>query len=434
VKEKKKEWPADKVERWPTHKLLAYQRNARTHSEEQVGQIARSMQEFGWTVPILVDEGGIIIAGHGRVLAAAKLGYPEVPVMVANGWTEAQRMAYRLADNQIPMNAGWDTDMLRVELTELGKLDFPLDLIGFPDLELVQFMASPVPDNDPDAEVEPPGVPISREGDLWVLGGHRLLCGDSTQKTHVERLCGPARPHLMVTDPPYGVEYDPDWRNRADRANGKPYGAGAIGKVSNDDREDWSDAWKLFQGDVAYTWHPASARQFAHFASLVEAGFEIRMQIIWAKQQFPIGRGHYHVKHESCWYAVRRGKTGHWQGARDQTTVWEINKSHKSETGHSTQKPIECMKRPIENNSKIGDSVYDPFCGSGTTIIAAEMTKRKCLAIDIDPAYVDVAVLRWQTFAEAEAVLEETGQTFAEVQEDRLNPKKAKRGKKGRII
>lgn len=423
-------WPADKIERWPTHKLLAYQRNARTHSDEQVEQIAASMREFGWTVPVLVDEGGIIIAGHGRILAAGKLGIGEVPVMIAKGWTEAQKMAYRLADNQIPMNAGWDEDMLRIELTDLAKLDFPMDLIGFDDVELVQFMATPKTGNDPEDAPEPPTAPISKTGDLWVLGSHRLLCGDSTDKTHVDRLLGSAKPHLMATDPPYGVDYDPNWRNEADRANGKPYGASAIGQVNNDDQPDWREAWKLFPGEVVYAWHPAGAMQVDHYEALVSAGFEIRMQIIWAKSHFPIGRGNYHVQHEPCWYAVRKGKTGHWQGARDQSTLWQIPKPQKSETGHSTQKPVECMKRPIENNSKPGEWVYDPFMGSGTTIIAAEMTNRKCCGLEIDPAYIDVAVQRWQTFAEKEATLEETGQTFAEVQAERTAKPKPKSRRK----
>ena len=421
-------WPADKIEKWPTRKLLAYARNARTHSDEQVDQIAASMKQWGWTNPVLVDEAGIIIAGHGRTLAAAKLGISEVPVMVARGWSEADKMAYRLADNQLALNAGWDQEILRVELTELGKMEFDLSLIGFDDVQLVQFMATPGTGNDPDEEIEPPAVPISRDGDLWVLGGHRLLCGDSTNKTHVDRLLGSARPHLMVTDPPYGVDYDPDWRNRADRANGKPHGDRAIGKVTNDTQTDWSEVWKLFTGDVVYAWHPGGATQIDHYDALIAAGFEIRTQIIWVKSHFPIGRGNYHVQHEPCWYAVRKGKNGHWQGARDQSTLWAIEKPRKNETGHSTQKPVECMRRPIENNSKPGDWVYEPFMGSGTTIIAAQMTNRKCAGLEIDPGYIDVAVQRWQTFAEQEATLEETGETFAEVAKKRTaKPAKAKR-------
>jgi DNA modification methylase len=231
---------------------------------------------------------------------------------------------------------------------------------------------------------------------VWLLGRHRLVCGDATSEVDVSLALAGVRPHLMVTDPPYGVDYDPDWRNRADRANGKPYGARAIGLVSNDKRADWRDAWVLFPGDVVYAWHPPGAMQVDHFNALVAAGFEVRMQIIWAKSHFPIGRGNYHVQHEPCWYAVRG--TSHWQGDRKQTTVWQIDKPMKSETGHSAQKPVECMRRPIENNSSPGQAVYDPFVGSGTTIIAAEMTGRTCHAIEISPTYCDVALLRWQAF------------------------------------
>jgi len=269
---------------------------------------------------------------------------------------------------------------------------------------------------DPDDAPELPVSPVAVSGDLWVLGRHRLLCGDATDKDDVERLLEAERPHLMIVDPPYGVEYDPDWRNRADRKSGRPIGARATGRPANDHRSDWSAAWELFPADVVYQWHAglhASDTQHA----LEEAGFEVRAQIIWAKHQFVIGRGHYHVQHEPCWYGVRKGASGHWKGDRSQSTIWNIDKPLKSETGHSTQKPVECMLRPIENNSKVGDAVYDPFVGSGTTIIATEMTGRHCYAIEIDPKYVDCAILRWQHFMGEKATLD--GRTFAEVKDAR---------------
>ena len=228
--------------------------------------------------------------------------------------------------------------------------------------------------------------------------------------------------HLIVTDPPYGVDYDPDWRNRADRANGKPNGARAIGRVENDGRSDWSDAYALSPSDLAYVWVPAGPPQFEFWRTLSGSGFEIRMPIIWAKQHFSIGRGHYHVQHEGCLYAVRKGKTEHWNGDRTQTTLWEIDKPRKSETGHSTQKPVECMKRPIENNSQAGDAIYEPFSGSGTTIIAGEMTGRRVIAIELSPAYVDVAVERWQNFTGQKAINEATGQPFERAEIHRLRP------------
>jgi DNA modification methylase len=218
----------------------------------------------------------------------------------------------------------------------------------------------------------------------------------------------------MVTDPPYGVEYDADWRNKAMRADGTAIAGRATGKVLNDDKADWREAWALFPGDVAYVWH---AGLFAGVVadSLVACDFKLRSQIIWAKSNFAIGRGDYHWHHEPCWYAVREGKTGHYGGDRKQTTLWQIAKPQKSETGHSTQKPVECMKKPIENNSSPGQAVYEPFSGSGTTIIAAEQTGRCCYAIELNPAYVDVAVKRWQEFTGQQATLEATGETFETV-------------------
>lgn len=217
----------------------------------------------------------------------------------------------------------------------------------------------------------------------------------------------------MVTDPPYGVNYDPDWRNRAKRAGSmKAYGASSIGTVANDDRADWQDTWSFFPGQVAYVWHGALHASLVA-ESLKKAGFDIRAQIIWAKQHAPISRGHYHWQHEPCWYVVRKSANGNWQGDRKQTTLWHIANSNafggqdkENATGHGTQKPVECMRRPIVNHTNVGQAVYDPFVGSGTTIIAAETTGRVCYAIDIDPAYCDVAVQRWEEFTGKKAILE----------------------------
>lgn len=408
-------WPADKIEKRPVSALVPYAKNARTHSPAQVDQIAASIREWGWTVPVLVDEQGTIIAGHGRILAAQKLGIAEVPVMVAEGWSDGQKRAYIIADNKLALNAGWDNDLLAVEMLDLKELGFDLELTGFNLDEIAALTIDKAegltdPDEVPDAPVEP----VSRLGDVWVLGKHRLACGDSTDALVVEKVLAGVKPHLMVTDPPYGVEYDADWRNKAMRANGTAVGGWAIGKVQNDDRADWREAWALFPGDVAYVWH-AGRHASSVQLSLEAAAFEIRCQIIWAKQQFAIGRGDYHWQHEPCWYAVRKGTRGHWAGDRKQTTLWKIDKPQKSETGHSTQKPVECMKRPIENNSSPGQAVYEPFSGSGTTIIAGEMTGRCVYAIELSPAYVDVAVKRWQDFTGQKAVLEGDGRTFDEV-------------------
>jgi DNA modification methylase len=429
-------WPADRIERRSLQSLAASETNARTHSAEQIGQIVASMQRWGWTVPILVDEAGEIIAGHGRLEAARQLGLAEAPVMVAAGWSAAEKRAYRLADNQLALNGGWDLGTLSSELRQLKEWDFDLGLLGFADLDALmrgpqEFLT------DPDAVPDTPKEPRSRPGDVWLMGRHRLICGDSTERAVVDLLLGDAKPHLMVTDPPYGVNYEPKWRDdlgidcigqvqrqrRSTHPHAKPI---AVGKVDNDHRNDWLDAWMLFSGSVAYVWHGSlHAGVFAD--GLAAAGFVIRSQIIWQKQHFIFGRGDYHWQHEACWYAVRKGKPGAWNGDRSQSTVWPIHsqigwKSARPDnedkaTGHSTQKPVECMRRPMENNSKSGDGVYDPFIGSGTSIIAAEMSGRRCYGVEINPAYVDVSVLRWQAFTGKTAIRESDGAAFSVVEE-----------------
>jgi DNA modification methylase len=403
--------------------LEPYAANARTHSDDQIGQIVASIKEFGWTNPILVDGENGIIAGHGRLRAAQKLGMANVPVIELVGLSDVQKRAYILADNQLALNAGWDAPMLASELQELSAAGFDLDLIGFADLDAL--MADKTEGlTDEDAVPEAPKEPVTVSGDVWIMGGHRIVCGDSTDADVVEKVLAGVKPHLMVTDPPYGVEYSADWRNKALRADGSPIGGRAIGAVMNDNKADWREAWALFPGDVCYIWHAGNK---AHMVaeSLIACGLEIRAQIIWAKSQFVIGRGDYHPQHEPCWYAVRKGKTGHYDGGRKQSTIWNIDKPRKSETGHSTQKPVECMKRPIENNSSPGQAVYEPFSGSGTTIIAAEMTGRKCHAIELNPPYVDIAVIRWQEFTGQAATLEGDGRTFTEIAESRNVPLRA---------
>jgi DNA modification methylase len=370
---------------------------------------------------VLVDEESNIIAGHGRVLAAQSLGLAEVPVMVAAGWSPEQKRAYVIADNKLALNAGWDEEILRFELGELRDLGVDLALTGFDLPELGKLFGAEDGLTDPDETPDAPTVPVSSLGDVWLLGRHRIVCGDCTDAAVVENALNGVTPHLMVTDPPYGVDYDPNWRNEAARTSpgmgNRALGAGAIGKVLNDNRADWAEAWALFPGDVAYVWHGA-LHVGVVLDSLLRSGFSIRSQVIWDKTRLIIGRGDYHWQHEPCWYAVRTGKTGQWQGDRKQTTVWQIP-HQKSETGHGTQKPVECMRRPIENNSSPGQAVYEPFSGSGTTIIAGEMTGRAVHAIELNPAYVDVAVERWENFTGGEAKLEETGEAFAKVAERR---------------
>lgn len=398
----------DHIETLPVDTLAPYARNSRTHSPEQIAQIVASMREFGFTNPVLIDDAGGIIAGHGRVMAAAQLGLAKVPCLRLTGLTEAQKRAYVIADNKIALNAGWDDAVLAQEMRDLKAMEFDLTLTGFEFGEISELLAgldaTPQGKSDPDAVPPVPEKPVTRPGDVWLLGNHRIMCGDSTSADNVKMLLGGGVPHLMVTDPPYGVEYDPS------RTSDNPL---KQGKVLNDDQSDWREAWALFPGDVAYVWH---ASMFTHtvLESLEACGFEHRAMIVWAKDRFTLGRGHYHWQHEPAWYVVKKGATGHWQGDRTQATLWNINAREDAGHGHSTQKPIECMRRPIENNSRPGDSVYEPFSGSGTTIIAAEQTGRRCYAMELSPNYVDVAVRRWQQFTGKRASLESTGHPFPE--------------------
>jgi DNA modification methylase len=342
----------------------------------------------------------------------------QVPVIRLGHLTDAQVRAFRLADNRIALNAGWDEALLVAELERLKEDGVALDLLGFAEDELNRLFDGLDGDagqaEGEDDVPEPLAQAITRPGDLWLLGPHRLLYGDATIATDVERLLDRKKPHLLVSDPPYGVEYDPNWRNESGVS-----ATARTGKVNNDDRADWREAWSLFPGEVAYVWHSGvHARTVAE--SLDACGFLIRAQIIWAKPRLVLGRGDYHWQHEPCFYAVRKGATGHWQGARDQSTLWTIATGENDEaTEHGTQKPVECMRRPIVNNSKRGDLIYEPFAGSGTTLIAAESTGRVCFAMEINPRYCDVIAERWQRFAGKSAVLDGIGRSFDELKGER---------------
>jgi len=403
-----------KIENIKTETLVPYARNAKLHDESQVSKIASSIREFGFNNPVLVDgeKPPGIIAGHGRVLAAKKLGLAEVPCIRLSHLTEAQRRAYILADNRLAeLGGGWDSEMLKLELADLGELDVDLEGIGFGVDDLAD-MDLDMGDGEGNAEADAdPQIDKAEElrekwgvetGQLWQLGDHRILCGDSTNAEDVARVMGGEKALLMVTDPPYGVEYDPGWRDTVDKSKGRWKGVStrALGKVIADDRADWREAWKLFSGDVAYVWH-GGLHAAVVAESLFASKFILRTQIVWAKQAFVFGRGDYHWQHEPCWHAVRKGATGHWGGDRKQATVWEIRNNaaigdvtqNEEATGHGTQKPVECMARPIRNHDS--EFVYEPFSGSGTTLIACEQLGRKCRAIEISPGYVAVAIQRW---------------------------------------
>lgn len=391
--------------------LIPYANNARTHSDEQIAQIAASIREFGFINPVVVDGANGIIAGHGRVLAARKLGLLEVPCIEASTLTDTQRTAYVLADNALATNASWNDAILRVELKKLDDDGFDLSLVGFDDAQILGWLSEENsglvdPEETPNALAEDDA--ITNPGDVWVLGKHRIVCGDCTDALVVEKCLNGVTPTLMVTDPPYGVQYDPTRTSR---------NAAKSGKVLNDDRADWREAWSLFPGDVAYVWH-ASLFTATVLQSLEACDFVHRSMIIWAKDRFTLGRGDYQWQHEPCWYVVRKGAVGHWNGDRSQSTVWNIKSREDGGHGHGTQKPVECMRRPIENNSSPGQAVYEPFSGSGTTIIACEQTGRRCHAIELSRAYVDVAVKRWQEFTGKHAVRESDGVEFDALSRD----------------
>lgn len=421
----KKPWWTNEVR--AASELKPYDKNPKSHSPQQVEAIARSMREFGYAAPVIIDDRGMILAGHARQLAALLPGMEafaeKLDVRVGHALSADQKRAYVITDNRLTELGEWNRDLLKFELASLADAGFDLDLTGF---SLDDFAGGPGL-TDPDAAPEPPKIPATRVGDLWLLGKHRVLAGDATASDEVRRLlAGGPSPRLMVTDPPYGVNYDPRWRARAGvNLNGKK-----LGKVANDDRADWRQAWSLFPGAVAYCWHGGLHSSESEVA-LAASGFQIRAQIIWVKDRFALSRGDYHWQHEPCWYAVRKGVPGRWVGNRSQSTTWVIPAREDVGHGHGTQKPVECMRRPIVNNSVKGEAVYDPFVGSGTTIIAAEMEGRHCLAIDLDPVYVDVAVLRWQAFTGKEATLEGDGRTFADLAAERAKkrPRSRLRGR-----
>jgi DNA modification methylase len=373
--------------------------NPNTHPPDQIALLARIIAGQGWRNPIVVSKrSGFITKGHARLQAARALSLKQVPVDYQDYANEKQELADMVADNRIAELAEMDRGMLREIIEQLDDGAFDMDLTGFNADALEELMTATAPESDIDAEPQIDKADELRQkwgvkrGQIWELGEHRLMCGDATSNDVSNILNGDV-PFLCVTDPPYGVNYNPQWRSDAAKDGHLAYAASRVGRVSNDDRSDWRAAWERFAGDVIYSWHPAGAPSLVHAAALQDSGFVIRIQIIWAKSNFPIGRGDYHVRHEPCWYAVRKGKKANRTEDRTQTTLWEINLDKNVAGGHSTQKPMECMARPIRNHNC--EMVYDPFLGSGTTIMACENLHRRCRAMEIDPGYAAVSLQRW---------------------------------------
>jgi DNA modification methylase len=407
---------ADRIEVWSIDRLRPYERNPRTHGDEQVDQIAASMVEFGWTNPVLVDEQGGILAGHGRLLAARKLGLAEVPVIRFEHLSEAQKRAYLLADNQLALQAGWSEELLAQELAWLRDERFDLDLVGFDASELERLLA--LADGEPDSDgaedevPEPPDDPVSKPGDLWILGNHRLLCGDATLLADVERVLSGQLADMTFCDPPYNVDYA---NTPKDKLRGKHR------PILNDNLGGGFEAF-LYDACVNILSVTKGAIYVCMSSSELDtlqrafraAGGKWSTFVIWAKNTFTLGRADYQRQYEPILYGWKDGSDHYWCGARDQGDVWFFDKPVKNDL-HPTMKPVALVERAIRNSSKSRDIVLDPFGGSGSTMIACEKAGRQARLIELDPKYVDTIILRWQEFSGGTAVLDGGGRSYEEI-------------------
>lgn len=399
--------------------LIPYVNNARTHSAEQVSQIAASIKEFGFTNPVLIDGENGLIAGHGRVMAARKMGMKEVPSIQLSHLTAVQKRAYILADNKLALNAGWDDDLLALELSQLDDLGFDMALIGFTDEELGDLMPSEETAGltDEDAVPEVKDDPVTSPGDVWIMGKHRVMCGDSTSIDSVDKLMAGAKADMIFTDPPYGMSYG-GGRGLGSTKNGaKVKGWGMIqgDDLRNDDlqtmvRDSIASAIASSKEGaslyVCLTW-----RTYTWFAGAMESlGREIKALIVWDKKSIGLGNSHYRPQHEFIFYCG-----GQWHGDKAQGDVWHMSRGATGGYVHPTQKPVELVEKAINNSSKSGDVIIDCFGGSGTTMIACEKINRHARLMEIDPIYCDVIVKRWQSFTGKQATLEGDGRVFDDV-------------------
>jgi DNA modification methylase len=409
---------AKHLEHWPLDKLVPFATNPRTHSDAQVAQIAASIREFGFTNPILVDTNAGILAGHGRLLAALKLSLPEVPVIVLDHLSETQKRAYIIADNKLALNAGWDDDRLRLELVALKEQDYDLDLIGFDDEELARLLCAQDAATgltDEDAVPEILETPVSAPGDLWVLGDHRVLGADATVRADVARLMGGDTADLVFTDPPYNVDYEGYTEDRL-KIKGDRMSAEQFQRFLQDTFSSYRAIVK--PGASLYLCH-ASSWQREFQSALEQADFEVRCQIIWAKNTFAWGFGRYKFQHEPIFYAHVAGQKDSWYGDKSQSTLWEEKKPAANRI-HPTAKPVELVERALINSSKAGDIVVDLFGGSGSTLIGCQRRGRRARLMEIDPKYADCIVRRWQEYVGKQAVLEGDGRTFEAIAQERV--------------
>lgn len=396
---------------FPVADLIPYARNSRTHNEEQIAQIMASIKEFGFTNPILIGSDNVIIAGHGRLLAAQRLGLKEVPVIRLPDLTETQRKALVIADNKIALNAGWDEEMLALEMKELEESDFNLDILGFSEDELKElenFGESQTEAKSEEDEIpEAPAEPITKRGDVWILGEHRLMCGDITMFDDVRKLMRDDCAAMIFTDPPYNVNYGSTMKDSI------RYHAGTLGgrKIMNDNLGDGfpqfltdslSNLLMFCQG-AAYVCM-SSSELHTLYSAFIAAGGKWSTFIIWAKNTFTLGRADYQRQYEPILYGWNADKPHYWCGDRDQSDVWEYNKPVKNDL-HPTMKPVELVERAVLNSSKSGDIVLDGFGGSGSTLIACEKNNRKARLMELDPKFCDVIVKRWEEYTGRKAEL-----------------------------
>jgi DNA modification methylase len=420
------------IQTWPIDKLVFYARNPRKN-DGAVDLMCGSIREFGFKIPCLVRSDGEVIDGHLRLKAARRLGIANIPVILCDEWTPAQVKAFRLMVNRSATWAEWDEALLAVELMDLQTSNYDLELTGFDTKEINALVLSDKPAEDAVPPV--PTDPVSGLGDLWVCGPHRVLCGDATDAQAVSRLLGERKPLLLVSDPPYGIELDSEWRDRAGLNKYGPAEASYLKRrtkghqettISGDTRADWSEAFALVPSlQVGYVFH---ASKFARevLDGLLRIGFVHHQQIIWDKGRAVLTRTHYWWAHEPLWYV--REKNAPWYGkAGENSTIWNspspkfiFGSSGEEKYDHPTQKPVELMRKPILNHTKPGELVYDPFLGSGTTLAAAEVTQRVCYGLELDPKYTDVVVQRWQVLSGKKATLEGDGRAFDAIAKDRV--------------
>jgi DNA modification methylase len=421
------------TEKWRIDRFVPYIRNPRKN-DVAVDRMCASIREFGFKIPCLVRSDGEVVDGHLRLKAARKLGITEIPVILCDEWSPAQVKAFRLMVNRSVTWADWDEELVALELQEIREADFDLSLTGFDPGEIDKLLAL---EDEELANAAPPlpESPVSRVGDLWLVGPHRVLCGDAISPEAVARLLGERKPRLMVTDPPYGIELDSEWRDRAGLNGCGPAEPSYMKNrtkghtettISGDTRADWSEAFALVPSlEVAYVWH-ASKFTREVLDGLLRIGFVHHQQIIWNKGRTVLTRTLYWFQHEPCWFV--RKKNAPWYGkAGENSTIWDspspkfiMGGAEDDKYDHPTQKPIELMRRPILNHLRRGELAYDPFLGSGTTLAAAELNERVCYGMELDPKYADVVVQRWQSLSGKQAKLDGDGRTFEEIAGERV--------------